>query len=95
MSNFSDNLPVFYAYGVFFICRFADGFVLPVQRASFTRYFTLAFFFDYNFNFYVSPIQIKYISGRAWHCSLFFFYFCVNKLFRTKFLRFNLLFLCK
>ena len=77
MSNFSENLPVCYAYGVFFICSFADGFVLFVQRASFTRYFTLGFFFDYNFNFYVSPIQIKYISGRAWHCSLLFFFIFV------------------
>ena len=23
------------------------------------------FFYDYNFNFYVAPIQIKYVSGRA------------------------------
>ena len=75
MSNFSDNLPVFYAYGVFFICRFADGFVLPVQRASFTRYFTLAFFFDYNFNFYVSPIQIKYILVEHGIVLCFFFIF--------------------
>ena len=44
MSNFSDNLPACYAYAVFFTCHFADGSILPVQRASFTRYFALAFF---------------------------------------------------
>ena len=44
MSNFSDNLPGCYAYAVFFTCHFADGSILPVQRASFTRYFALAFF---------------------------------------------------
>ena len=32
MSNFSDNLPVCYVYAVIFVCRFAKGFVLPLQR---------------------------------------------------------------
>ena len=44
MSNFSDNLPACYAYAVFFICRFAESFVLPFQRAIFPRYITLGFF---------------------------------------------------
>ena len=44
MSNFSDNLPACYAYAVFFICCFAESFVLPFQRAIFPRYITLGFF---------------------------------------------------
>ena len=32
MSNVSDNLPACYTYAVIFICRFAEGFVLPFQR---------------------------------------------------------------
>ena len=40
MSNFSDNLPVYYAYAVIFVCSFAEGFVLPTQRAYFLHYFT-------------------------------------------------------
>ena len=44
MSNFPDNLPAFYAYADIFICRFANGFALPLQRVSFARYFTLEFF---------------------------------------------------
>ena len=32
MSNFSDNLPVCYVYALTFVCRFAKGFVLPLQR---------------------------------------------------------------
>ena len=43
MNNFSDSLPACYAYPIIFISRFAEGFVLPFQRASFVRYFTLAF----------------------------------------------------
>ena len=65
MSNFSDNLPACYAYAVIFVCRFAKVFVLPFQRASFISHFTLGFYFDDNFNFYISPIQIKYISDRV------------------------------
>ena len=86
MSNVSDNLPACYAYAVIFICRFAEGFILPFQRASFTRYFTLGFFFDHNFNFCVSPIQIKYISNRTLLYVFLrsVFCFCVNELFRKK-----------
>ena len=49
------------------ICRFVKDFVLSFQRASFIHYFTSGFFFDYNFNFYVSTIQIKYVSDRAFY----------------------------
>ena len=45
--QFFYNLPASYPYAVIFICCFAEGFILPFQRASFTRYFTLGFFFDY------------------------------------------------
>ena len=75
MSIFSDNVPVCYAYTVICVCCFAKGFVLPFQRASFIHYFTLGFFIDFNFNFYVSPIQIKYIFGRALFY-VFTFFFC-------------------
>ena len=44
MNNFSRNLPKCYSHAVIFICRFAESFVLAFQRASFTRYLTLAFF---------------------------------------------------
>ena len=54
-----DNLPACYAYTVIFICRFAKSFVLPIQRAGFTRIFLWYLFFSYDFNFYVSTIQIK------------------------------------
>ena len=63
MSNVSDNLPTCYAYTVILVCSFPKGFVLPSLKASFIRSFILGLFFDYNFNFYVSPIQIKYISA--------------------------------
>ena len=61
------------------------GFVLPFHRASFVCYFTLEFFLNYNFNFYVSPIQIKYISGGTmFYVFMLFFSFCINILFRKK-----------
>ena len=65
MNSASDNLPAFNSYSVIFVYRFAKDFVLPFQKASFIRYFTLEIFFDYNFNFYVFPIHIKCISGRT------------------------------
>ena len=71
ISNVPGNLRACYAYAVIFICRFGEGFVLPFQRASFIRYFTSGFCF-YNFNFYVSPMQIKYISGRRLFIQGFF-----------------------
>ena len=44
MSNFSDNhLPECYTCDVIFVCCFAEGFVLRLQRTSFTCYFTLRF----------------------------------------------------
>ena len=55
VTRFSDNLQICYASAVAFICRLAEGFVFPLQRASLTRYFTVGFFFFYyNFNFSVS-----------------------------------------
>ena len=73
------NLPASYPYAAIFICCFAEGFILLFQRASFTRYFTLGFFFiiSYNFTFYISAIQMKNIS-------CFVFCFCFKKLFRKK-----------
>ena len=44
MSNFSENLQTRYTCAVIF-CRFAEGFVLPFQRTSFIRYFTLIYIF--------------------------------------------------
>ena len=84
MSNLCDKLPVCYAYAVIFICRFAKGFVLPFQRAS----FTLLFFFrivplnkilTFTFPLFRSSLCL------VRRCSMFFlyfiFYFCVNKMF--------------
>ena len=65
MNSVSDNLPASNSCTVIFVYRFAKDFVLPFQKASLIRYFTLEFFFDYNFNFYVFPIHIKYISART------------------------------
>ena len=59
---------------------FAGGLVLLFQTASFTRYFILGFFFDYNFNFYVSLFRSS-ISGRELFCFLRFIFCCVYKLF--------------
>ena len=42
MSNPSDYLLVCYGYAIILIYGFAESFVLPFQRASFARYFTLA-----------------------------------------------------
>ena len=39
MSNFFGNLATCCTYVVIFVCRFGEGFVLPFQRVSFTRYF--------------------------------------------------------
>ena len=50
-----DNLLACYAYAVIFICRFAEGHVILLQDFS----------FGYNFNYYIPPIQIRYISARA------------------------------
>ena len=72
MSNFSDNLPACDAYAVIFVCRFGKGLVAPFQRAGFTLYFTLDFFFDYDFKSYVFSI-IRFIR--------FTFCFFVKKLF--------------
>ena len=44
MSNFFDNLPACYTYIVIFVYYFPKAFVLPFQRACFTRYITLGFF---------------------------------------------------
>ena len=40
MSSFLDNLPASYAHAV---CRFAEGFAAPFQKASMIRYFTFEF----------------------------------------------------
>ena len=83
LSSFSDNLSECYAYTVILVCRFAKDFVKPFQRASFICYFTLGFFPDYNFNFYVSPIQITYISGRS--LSFIFMFLCSKWYLEKKF----------
>ena len=44
MSKLFDNLTGFYACAVIFICRFAEGFVLPFEKASFICYSHLRFF---------------------------------------------------
>ena len=35
MSSFSDNLPACYAYADILFAVFAEGFILPIQRAIF------------------------------------------------------------
>ena len=65
-------------YAVTFVCRFAKDFLLPFQRDSVIHYFTVGFFFDYSFNFYIPPIQINHMSGRAlFYTFTLFFCFCV------------------
>ena len=84
MSNFSYHLPACYTYTVIIVCCFTKGFVLPFQRARFISYFTLEFLFDYNFNFNVSPIQIKYISGKAFFYVFTFFLFFFKHIIQKK-----------
>ena len=80
---FSNNLSACYTYAVIFVSRFAEGFILPFQTLLYVS--LLSGFFNYNFNFYVSPIQIKYKCGRALlHVFTNFFSFCVSKLFRNR-----------
>ena len=55
---------------------FAGGLVLLFQTASFTRYFILGFFFDYNFNFYVSLFRSS-ISGRELFYVFYVLFFVV------------------
>ena len=76
MSSFSDNLPACYAYADNLFAVFAEGFILPIQRAIFMLFPFGIFFVNCNVNFYVSPIQIKYISGGAmFYVFTFFFVF--------------------
>ena len=69
MSSFSDNLPACYAYADILFAVFAEGFILPIQRAIFMlfpfKFFSLIVMWI--FTFPLSRLSI-YLVGQ---CSMF------------------------
>ena len=72
MSNISDNLPACYACAVIFICRFAEGFVLPFQEVSFYTLFYFTIFSLIIILTFTLPLfrSSFYLIG---HCFMFFY----------------------